>query len=1755
MRGDNRDLERVREAAEEADYDPDSDQEVSDLKNPLRTLGFWGSESIDTFKFSLTHLARFAESSEYPPSARSHALKQLQKLVDPESTYDSLFFVSADEIGEKLCKEYEKKPRHSRMDWCGKFPSLARQYTEATARLRESAVKVARAGEDTKTETTDQSVTFDENLGDLRETGIKTLASVGKRAGGETLLRATYSLVDLSVDPHYPEQPIAIDVLQDLVLEADDDILGNQSYSVYRNQIAGDPKNGVQITPQETYSGICQMLGSALAEASSRGILPSKEQWTGRYTKRYNPGEIEFQNNLQRLVDVGKKVGGRWLLAVGKYLRYVAVDPTESQIGQEYSSQLKRRESAAWYLLELSRSIKCEHTQSAGLVRSTAVEPAKTNAIRIEQSILEAGIQGHAAATLTALSGLNVESTEVDSEQHEDFRKRARNTLLTIGEIGHQNITSHVAMAFSRLASREDRYPDPERRHARQCLAELCRSRPTVPVLKAYFSDDPFLYRSTDHRIQESTELFEFSPPDSWSLIFPAFLRSVMEERNELDPSVRQDALRMIYGVICDPGFELSLSEYQIHLLDVKTSWGEPLMNVDYSHTNGSEPLLIEAVDGKIMVIDEKNSTLLSTEVIIRCGQYINQTADIELTGEFSRQSIKLSPHTGTINIRATLEGEYLPWVEIQLHPGRQLSDLGVPAITKSIFSGEKPSLSGSNGSSSRTYTTALELPQGTYTLFATCPGASADFGVMTTSVDIQTDQRSICRVDIPFNYTHSSEHDKAIRETQSQIEKQGPEEGLSTYLLCVAGRCLSMTRAIPDHGKWFIDDRYDPELITQLVVEVARGISKYVETRESENEFQIDEFLSYLPEENKLTTIGRFFEERGMSTGLVEALGFRGTAPERRVTIAHKYLIQDNQLPSISEEAVDSVQYALFAADGFRDAVSVLNSGHDKVAQEKYLELMTEIAHRTPKHVVEHRDQLEKFIIESWSRANLTSDTSPTHIGVKALLQTVRVDERVAADAFGNLSDSLIGLTKIMVRTIDDPVWESNRTELCKLFEILTKLDPDRLRNEFDKLGSHLSSERPPDIRRVLARCLAYAAQGVPYVRNRPSTYLEYLLQPLESDQKTDQEMRFYCLWGIAELLSASNEQIDESITDRIYKIFDNFGIESTELGSSPLHIFVGSLVLNELAATAPGKIPTDILSSGIHEQKSRREFTRIIATLASVSPKQVEPFVPDLVTIVKQELKRSSETQIRCPHVIKALSKIEVAPSEELQRQYSTLLADSERLTKYYTCKAIHNQFAEVQRPSPSEDWLEMLDSIAESDNGIVSVAAQRAREATTGGSQEWVDESLAFPPESAEGFLERGHWFTMGIGRLSIRQYEWLLNVHQVHLHQLRGEFDDTLSLKQLTDCLESLRENLEKTDSEAIVDRVTHTTIVDQLQRAATQTTAVVLEQAESSERGFEDQSTSVLSAHTGPASIKWTPDVGYGTEAALDAFKRQVFDSGPFDPAPENPPETPTVPDGDFEIDKRTPHSKGGQATIERGVINDGSKSTPVAIKRPSQTIPDLDPIIKREAPNWQEVHDHPHIIEVYDIYEEGGRIVMEYLDGGDLRERCGDISVPHALWIGVSIADALQYAHRKGIKHLDVKPRNIVLDETDGQAWDWPKLGDWGLSQNLYAHSGRPNYTRDYAGPELRGLVAQDTDVRTDVYQLAATLYDLLGDTHPRHLEKADQDQPIPLHELNNEVDEMLDQVIRQGLETEIADRWASMRMFKIALLQAGLQY
>lgn len=1779
MTEDSRDLRRVRTAAEEAEYDPDSERDASDLKSPIRTLGFWGEESTAAFEFSVESLAGFAVDPTYPPEARLCALAQFRRLVAPESTYEGLFRRPVDEIGDELVEQYGSSSSHRRTPLGAEriegFLSAAEQYIGATTRLRVVAARVAKAGAN-QSEADDHPTAYDRHLGDLREAAIETLASVGKRAGGETLLRVAHSLADLSVEPTYPEQPIALDVLQELVLEADDHVLSTQPYATYRNQIAdaSDSDDIAEVTPRGTYSGVCHILCSTLIEASSRRILPSKERWTRRYTKRYPAAEIGRQNALSRLVDVGEMLGGRWLLAVVEYLHDVATNPSTPQGDGRPRSRFEYRTEAVRHLTEVSRSTEREHTGRSGdPTRSTAVEPTTTGIVRIERSVLEAAIRSHTASALAVFAGEDTQFAGSNPGLDESLRKKARGSLLNIGCASRAGITADVAETFKRIASREGGYPDDEetfkriasredgypkhdRVHARECLAELCRRRPLASVFRAYFSDEQFRYTSPDERVQETTELFEFAPLETWSLLFPQVVRSLVEARDDIDTSVCRDALRTIASAVSDPEFDPSLSDYQVHFLDVTTPWGESLMECEFSRLNDSNPLLIDRVDGTIGLIAHGDTTPVA-KITISHDRFEELTTHMKPVGAVSNRSVELTPRTGTLVFEGTLGGERSPWIELQLQPDRQLSHLGLPTITETVTGGAQPS-STSGESSPRPNTTSLDLPRGRYTLLAACPDPSAQYGIAVASVSISTDTKTTCSVDVPFGYTHSSRHEEAIQEIRSEIDDQEPGDDLSAALLDVARACLGVAGAIPDHGRWFMDGRFDPEPLTQSVIEVSEGIATYLKGRERGDEFHIDEFRQYLPEGDELTTVGSFLKRGGVPSTLLEALGFHGRTTEQRAILAHEYLVQENHVPTPTGEPLPaSVRYALFAADGFRSAVSLLNSEQRVVDQQQCLELLETVGQRTPEFVVENRDALESVIVESWSRTDLTDATSTTHIGIKVLLQALREDERVAVDAFDTLGESLISFTKILVRTLDDPVWDTDRVDLCRLFEAMAKWSPDRLRNEYDRLGSYLSPDNPPEIKRSLARCLVSATQGSSYVRTRQSTYLEYLLRPLEGGQQTDPETTFYCLCGIAELLSVS--EIDESTIDRVSGILPEPGTESSSV-STQLHTVAVSLVLTELATTAPDEIPTTALSDGIHEESSRRGYTRVIAMLSSASAVHVERFVPELETMLTREIGRADEHRIRCPYVVKALSTIESTPTEELQQQYSTLLTDGGHLTTYYTCKAIHHQYQDTYGAPEAADWLEALDSVVESGDGVVSLAAQRARQAATGGSRSWVAEDLEVPPESAERFLECGHWFATGIGRRSVRQYEWLSTVHRAHLHRLRARFGDSPSLEPLHDVVARVQDTFEEADGSAVVGRGTHAALVEDIETLATGSTSAVFDQATGPMRETEYAPTEASTASSQVTAGDWIPDAGYGTATGLDEFEEHVFESKAFDPVPEDAPETPALPDDDFEIADRHPNNRGGQATIEKGLVDARDTTVPVAIKRTKRlartTNPsDLGVIIDREARNWQEVHDHPHIIELYDINESGGQILMEYLDGGDLRERCGDMSVPHALWIGISIADALQYAHRRGIKHLDVKPRNIVLAETEGVRWAWPKLGDWGLSQELYSHSGRPNYTQQYAGPELRGHTSHETDIRTDVYQLAATLYHLLGDTPPRHLEQADRERPTSLREWNSKVSETLDHVVQQGLAIDITDRWASMRVFKIALLQAATTY
>jgi eukaryotic-like serine/threonine-protein kinase len=150
---------------------------------------------------------------------------------------------------------------------------------------------------------------------------------------------------------------------------------------------------------------------------------------------------------------------------------------------------------------------------------------------------------------------------------------------------------------------------------------------------------------------------------------------------------------------------------------------------------------------------------------------------------------------------------------------------------------------------------------------------------------------------------------------------------------------------------------------------------------------------------------------------------------------------------------------------------------------------------------------------------------------------------------------------------------------------------------------------------------------------------------------------------------------------------------------------------------------------------------------------------------------------------------------------------------------------------------------------------------------------------------------------------------------------------------------------------------------------------------------------------------------------------------------------------------------------------------------------------------------HPHVVAVYDFGEalDTHFLVMEYVPGGDLRERLQSgerLPMETAVRLAAEVAEALGAAHAKGVVHRDVKPANILLTE-DGHA----KLSDFGIAKLLAAPGitaaatvlGTPHYL----APEVvsGGVVTP----ATDVYALGVVLFEMLVGRRPFEGETAVQ--------------------------------------------------
>lgn len=208
----------------------------------------------------------------------------------------------------------------------------------------------------------------------------------------------------------------------------------------------------------------------------------------------------------------------------------------------------------------------------------------------------------------------------------------------------------------------------------------------------------------------------------------------------------------------------------------------------------------------------------------------------------------------------------------------------------------------------------------------------------------------------------------------------------------------------------------------------------------------------------------------------------------------------------------------------------------------------------------------------------------------------------------------------------------------------------------------------------------------------------------------------------------------------------------------------------------------------------------------------------------------------------------------------------------------------------------------------------------------------------------------------------------------------------------------------------------------------------------------------------------------------------------------------------------------------------------------------------KEARNISRLH-HPNIITIHDIFEENDTAyyVMEYVEGSSLSDKVknnGAMSETEALGYIRKVAKAVGYMHSMSMNHLDLKPANIMVRESDGE----PILIDFGLSKQYDASGDQTSTTpigisHGFAPIEQYrpGGVSVFTP-QTDIYALGATLFNLLSGQAPPHYSDILEDG---LPELPISVSSQTVVTVEHAMETKKAKRPSTIEEF-IAMLPSN---
>jgi Tol biopolymer transport system component/tRNA A-37 threonylcarbamoyl transferase component Bud32 len=204
---------------------------------------------------------------------------------------------------------------------------------------------------------------------------------------------------------------------------------------------------------------------------------------------------------------------------------------------------------------------------------------------------------------------------------------------------------------------------------------------------------------------------------------------------------------------------------------------------------------------------------------------------------------------------------------------------------------------------------------------------------------------------------------------------------------------------------------------------------------------------------------------------------------------------------------------------------------------------------------------------------------------------------------------------------------------------------------------------------------------------------------------------------------------------------------------------------------------------------------------------------------------------------------------------------------------------------------------------------------------------------------------------------------------------------------------------------------------------------------------------------------------------------------------------------------------------------------------------------------------HPHILPLFDSGTADGFLfyVMPFIEGETLRDKLNretQLGVDEAVRIARDVADALDYAHRRGVIHRDIKPENILLH--DGR----PMVADFGIALAVSAaaggrmtETGLSLGTPHYMSPE-QATAEKEITGRSDVYSLASLLYEMLTGNPPHVGSSAQQiimkiiAEPMqPVTALRKSVPPNVAAALTKALEKLPADRFATAKEFADALI------